>query len=103
MNYTKQKAQEGDQEAQTIYEQIELEREMDQLEHDLDGNGEPANELQSNGGDASMHDAAKSRKRKSRLVARRMSQTGTQKPASASALHSSTVSTRSELQEEPQG
>eukprot|EP00971_Amphidinium_carterae_P228688 4536114-Amphidinium_carterae.1 len=56
MNYTKQRAHEGDQEAQAIYEQLELKREMDQLEHELDGNGEPANELQSNGGDASMND-----------------------------------------------
>eukprot|EP00971_Amphidinium_carterae_P076297 1506858-Amphidinium_carterae.1 len=58
MAYTKQKAQEGDQEAQTIYEQVELARKMDRLDQELDGNGEPANEHQSTGGDASMHDAS---------------------------------------------
>eukprot|EP00971_Amphidinium_carterae_P037285 732842-Amphidinium_carterae.1 len=57
MAYTKQKAQEGDQEAQSIYEQVELTREMDRLDEGLDGNGEPANETQSAGGDASTHHA----------------------------------------------
>eukprot|EP00971_Amphidinium_carterae_P340346 6478649-Amphidinium_carterae.1 len=56
--YTKQRAQDGDQEAQTIYEQVELAREMDQLDQDLDGTGEPANELLSNGGDVSMQEAS---------------------------------------------
>eukprot|EP00971_Amphidinium_carterae_P272864 5415562-Amphidinium_carterae.1 len=58
LNYTKQKAQEGDQEAQTIYEQIEITREMDQLQEELDGNGAPASEPLNAGEDASMHDAS---------------------------------------------
>eukprot|EP00971_Amphidinium_carterae_P294113 5839667-Amphidinium_carterae.1 len=44
MAYTRQRAQEGDQEAQTICEQVALAREMDRLDEELDGNGEPANE-----------------------------------------------------------
>eukprot|EP00971_Amphidinium_carterae_P153176 3036412-Amphidinium_carterae.1 len=31
---------------------------MDQLDHELEGTGEPANEFQSNGGDVSMQDAS---------------------------------------------
>eukprot|EP00971_Amphidinium_carterae_P111122 2201094-Amphidinium_carterae.1 len=58
MNHTKQKAQEGDAETQNIYEQIALAREMDQLHEELDGNGEPANEPQTTGDDASMQDAS---------------------------------------------
>eukprot|EP00971_Amphidinium_carterae_P217390 4315744-Amphidinium_carterae.1 len=49
LNYTKQKAQEGDQETQTIYEQIEITRKMDQLQEELDGNGVPASEPQNAG------------------------------------------------------
>eukprot|EP00971_Amphidinium_carterae_P123537 2446663-Amphidinium_carterae.1 len=56
--YTKQRAQDGDQEAQTIYEQVELAQDLDQLDQELAGTGEPANELQSNGEDASMLDAS---------------------------------------------
>eukprot|EP00971_Amphidinium_carterae_P248009 4924452-Amphidinium_carterae.1 len=58
LNYTRQKAQDGDQEAQTIYEQIEIAREMEQPDADLDGNGDPSNEDQTAGDDASMPDAS---------------------------------------------
>eukprot|EP00971_Amphidinium_carterae_P153939 3052715-Amphidinium_carterae.1 len=49
---------EGDREAQNIYEQISLSREMEQLQTDLEGNGEPATENNLLAGeDASMQDA----------------------------------------------
>eukprot|EP00971_Amphidinium_carterae_P351212 6491977-Amphidinium_carterae.1 len=70
MNYTKQKAQEGDQEAQSIYEQIEIAREMDQLNEEMDGNGEPASELPTAGDDASMHDASASATRSNKASIR---------------------------------